>query len=253
MKKIALSLLLLSGCLFAADVWQTKPFTEWTDKDLQKILNNSPWAHSFTLPTGGGPSDFDSASSGGGGRGGRGGGGADQDSAPAPISESSGRSGRGGGSGGGPPVPSSAGGVSLEIVARWQSALPLKQAFVRVKYGAEGASSAAAKEVLDRDDGSYVIILSGPLRALLRGTPDELKAGLMEATTLSARGKAAIKPSDLQVNTAQKSQEVIFAFPKTTPFTADDKEIDLTTKLGALPVKYKFKPKEMVFNGKLEL
>ena len=250
MKKIALSLLLLSGCLLAADVWQTKPFTEWTDKDLQKILNNSPWAHSFTLPTGGGPSDFDSASSGGGGRGGRGGG-ADQDSAPAPISESSGRSGRG--SGGGPPVPSSAGGVSLEIVARWQSALPLKQAFVRVKYGAEGASSAAAKEVLDRDDGSYVIILSGPLRSVLRGTPDELKAGLMEATTLSARGKAAIKPSNLQVNTAQKMQEVIFAFPRSNPFTVEDKEIDLTTKLGELPVKYKFKPKEMVFNGKLEL
>ena len=218
MKKIALSLLLLSGCLFAADVWQTKPFTEWTDKDLQKILNNSPWAHSFTLPTGGGPSDFDSASSGGGGRGGRGGGGADQDSAPAPISESSGRSGRGGGSGGGPPVPSSAGGVSLEIVARWQSALPLKQAFVRVKYGAEGASSAAAKEVLDRDDGSYVIILSGPLRALLRGTPDELKAGLMEATTLSARGKAAIKPSDLQVNTAQKIAGSDFCVSENHPF-----------------------------------
>ncbi len=251
MKKIALSLLLLSGCLWAADVWQTKPFTEWTDKDLQKIINNSPWAHSFTLPTGGGPADFDSGG-GGGGRGGRGGGGADQDSAPAPISETSGRSGRGGGSGG-PPVPSSAGGVSLEIVARWQSALPLKQAFVRMKYGAEGVSSAAAKEVLDRDDGSYVIILSGPLRALLRGTPDELKAGLMGATTLSARGKAAIKPSDLQVNTTQKTQEVIFAFPKTTPFTVEDKEIDLITKLGALPIKYKFKPKEMVFNGKLEL
>ncbi len=251
MKKIALSLLLVAGCLFAADAWQTKPFTEWTDKDLQKIMNNSPWAHSFTLPTGGGPADFDSASSGGGGRGGRGGGGADQDSAPAPISESSGRSGRGGG--GGPPIPSSAGGVSLEIVARWQSALPLRQAFVRLKYGAEAVSSPAAKEVLDRDDGSYVIILSGALRALLRGTPDELKAGLMETTTLSARGKPAIKPSNLQVNAAQKTEEVIFAFPKTTPFTVDDKEIDLTTKLGALPVKYKFKPKEMVFNGKLEL
>ena len=40
MKKIALSLLFMSGCLFAADVWQTKPFTEWNDKDLQKIMSN---------------------------------------------------------------------------------------------------------------------------------------------------------------------------------------------------------------------
>jgi hypothetical protein len=251
MKKIALSLLLLSGCLFAADIWQTKPFTEWTDKDLQKIMNNSPWAHSFTLPTGGGPSSFDTAS-GGGGRGGRGGGGADQDSAPAPISETSGRSGRGGG-GGGPAVPSSAGGVALEIVARWQSALPLKQALVRLKYGAEGVSSADAKEVLDRTETTYVITLTGPLGAVLKGTPDNLKAGLMDVTTLSAHGKAPIKPTELQVNMSPKGQEVIFAFPRTTPFTVDDKEIDLTTKLGVLPVKYKFKPKEMVFNGKLEL
>jgi hypothetical protein len=249
MKKTALFLLLCLS-LWAADSWQTRPFTEWTDKDVQKIMNNSPWAHAFTLPTGGGPSSFDTAS-GGGGRGGRGGGSADQDSAPAPISESSGRSGRGGG--GGPAVPSSAGGVALEIVARWQSALPMKQAFVRLKYGVEGVSSADAKEVLDRTETTYVVILSGPLRAVLRGTPDELKAALMDATTLSAHGKAALKPTELQVNTAQQAQNVIFAFPRTTPFTVDDKEIDLTTKLGALPVKYKFHPKEMIFNGKLEL
>lgn len=26
------------------DVWKTKPFDQWTDKDIQEILQNSPWA-----------------------------------------------------------------------------------------------------------------------------------------------------------------------------------------------------------------
>ena len=38
--------LLASGALvlMAADVWNSKPYTDWSDKDLQKITTDSPWA-----------------------------------------------------------------------------------------------------------------------------------------------------------------------------------------------------------------
>ena len=33
----------------AADVWDTKPFAQWTDKELEKLLTDSPWAGKASL------------------------------------------------------------------------------------------------------------------------------------------------------------------------------------------------------------
>src|ERR1700733_14172548 len=42
--KLALFVAVIPAVLFAADVWDAKPFQDWTDKDVQKVVNNSPWA-----------------------------------------------------------------------------------------------------------------------------------------------------------------------------------------------------------------
>jgi hypothetical protein len=47
--------------------------------------------------------------------------------------------------------------------------------------------------------------------------------------------------------------DVLFAFPRSMPFTADDKEVEFITKLGTSTLKYKFKLKDMVVNGKLDM
>ena len=41
--------------------------------------------------------------------------------------------------------------------------------------------------------------------------------------------------------------------PKTTTFTADDKDLEFSTKFDKTAVKHKFKLKDMVFNGKVEM
>lgn len=40
---------LLVAAGFAAEPWNKKPYTEWSQKDVQKLLSNSPWAKSFNL------------------------------------------------------------------------------------------------------------------------------------------------------------------------------------------------------------
>jgi hypothetical protein len=46
---------------------------------------------------------------------------------------------------------------------------------------------------------------------------------------------------------------VSFLFPKTTTFTAEDKEMEFYTKFDKVVVKKKFKLKDMMFNGKVEM
>jgi hypothetical protein len=239
MKKLFGGLLLCTFCLLAADFWQAKPFTDWTDKDLQKMMNNSPWAHAFSVPMSGPtpPALGGGAPSGGG------------DSASAPISEGGGgRGGRGGG-GGAPVAGGGPGGMAMNLVVRWQSALPVKQAFLRLKYGEKLDSTPEAKQLLDRPEETYVIILSGNLRPLMRGNPETVKKAIADVTSLSAKGKDPVKPMNLQVESGQ----IVFLFPKTSPWTLDDKEVEFSTKLADVVLKYKFRLKDMVFNGKLEL
>ncbi len=238
MKKLFAALFLCAFCLFAADFWQAKPFTDWSDKDLQKMMNNSPWAHAFNVPMSGPtPPALGGGASGGGDTGG------------APISEGGGgRGGRGGG-GGAPVGGGGIGGMALNLVVRWQSALPVKQAFLRLKYGEKLDSTPEAKQLLDRQEETYVIILSGNLRPLMKGNPETVKKTIADMTTLSAKGKDPVKPMNLQVEPGQ----IVFLFAKTSPWTLDDKEVEFSTKLADVVLRYKFRLKDMVFNGKLEL
>src|SRR5580692_7420975 len=125
MQKLTLRLLtlfmFLAGlALWAADIW-VKPYTEWTDKDVQKIMSDSPWAKKVTVtfeagrggggggtapgksrPGGpeGGAQSLDPGDGGGGGGGG-------------------GRGGRGGGGGGGGGAPAGGGGGDTDLTIRW--------------------------------------------------------------------------------------------------------------------------------------
>jgi hypothetical protein len=228
MKKIAGLLFLFAFCLMAADFWQ-KPYTEWSDKDLQKMIANSPWAHTISISSG--PIVAPDAGGGGGGRGG-------------------GRGGPQGGGGADAPIP---GTREPEIAARWQSALPIRQAFVRLKYGAEADKSDDAKKYLEKEPMTYEIILSGPLQPFLRGKPDDVAKTLSDVTFLTTKEKGAVKSTSIQVGKSGASMDVLISFPRSTPYTVDDKDVEFSTKLGTSTVKIKFHLKDMVYNGKLEM
>lgn len=255
MKKIVPALLAFSVCILAADVWQSKPFTEWSDKDLQKLMTNSPWAKEVSLSMPGGGSGGGSGK--GGGKRGGGGGGGDMSgdtpmSGPATGSGGGNANARAGVQEVGGAAPAAGGGSAMTLSVRWQSALPLRQAVAKQKYGAEAATSPDAKKLLDSEQKYYAIVVAGlPGRAA--HVNDEMKPMLLKSTTLSVKGKDPITAIELQSGGNEQKAVVMFFFPKTTVIDADDKEVEFSSKVGPLVVKQKFKLKEMIFNGKLEL
>jgi len=44
-----ISILLFAGVVMAKDFWETKVFSQWTQKECQKLLTDSPWARDLTL------------------------------------------------------------------------------------------------------------------------------------------------------------------------------------------------------------
>lgn len=222
----------------AADFWQ-KPYTEWSDKDVTKMMTNSPWAKTTAIPLAGPLAGPDIAPPGGGGGGGGGGG----------------RGGGGGGGGGGPEIPASAGGGSgtMDITVRWQSAVPVRQAFVRQKFGAEATTSADAKKILDEEATDYEIVLTGPIQPFLRGKLDDAAKMFGQITSLSSGKNAMLKPTRIEIARGPKSVDVRLFFSRSKPFVLEDKEVEFATTVGFTNLKYKFKLKDMVSNGKLEM
>jgi len=243
-KKTFMLVLLCAVCAWAADFWTTKPFTDWSDKEVQKIISDSPWAGKVTMSAGLSLSVPESGGGGGGGRGGRGGG---RSSGPQGDAANSDPGVAGGGDlGGGGPS-----GVTVTLF--WQTAAPVKQALIKRQYGAEAGTSPEAKAKLDRVEQIYVLTMLGVPGFALASAQGDKKAALLDSTMLTVNGKPVLKAADVQVSGGRGASTVSFLFPKTTTFTVEDKEVEFSSKFGTSTVKRKFKLKDMVFNGKVEM
>jgi hypothetical protein len=249
---VALSLAV--GTLFAADFWEKKKFTEWDQKEVARMLSDSPWARSFTAYLkgfgGGGRGGGDMGGMGGGGRGGggRGGGmgGADMGGD---------MGGGGGGGGGGEMGGGMAAGVSsgIPVLVRWHTALPVKEAIARVRYGAEAGTSKEAAQSLSRQEQYYIIGISGLPAKAITLKPEELKAH----AELRIKDQPPIQATQVQVEQQRATSTLYLIFPRLQQgaheITLADNEVEVFLQLEAGKVSRKFKLKDMVLDGKLEL
>jgi hypothetical protein len=209
-----------AASLAATNFWEAKAYTEWSEKEVEELLTDSPWARKLSVvipipPRAGG----DDATGRGGGRGGDDGGG-----------------------GRGFPVPS----PQLKLAITWRSAMPVRQALIRLPNGASNAA-VDQRPLLERPE-FYIVTIAGVPARFSRATAT---AG---TTSFLRRGKKmpiALAQGGLQQDGATLT--LVFAFPRTDPITLDDKEVEFVTTLGTIEIKKKFSLKEMVVSGQLEL
>ena len=209
----------LTVVLAAADVW-TKPAAEWTEKDLETMLSNSPWADRMLVETGqrGNVSTVDDGKS------------------------------------------AMQGNLTAPIVLAWRTALPIRQAVAM-------RTKAAANET---EPTVSVLLASGFPGQFRTDATDTAK--LLADTAIKVKGKPDIHPTEVQIPNAAPAPggapgggkgkggfpgggtfDLIYAFPKHAGLTVDDKEFEFVTKVGKMNIRKKFKLKEMVVNGKLEM
>ena len=238
-----------SICLYAADFWQSKPFAEWSEKDAQRMVENSPWSKAVSVGLG-----TDGPAAGKGGRRGASGMGETASDAAQSGRMNDDPMGDVGGRGSRNRVGEESGPVNATtLTVRWQSALPVREALVKLKYGKESATSPEAKKFLEAPETAYVVAVGGIIPGMIRGDNESAKKALMEQSSLAAKGKDALRPADIQVGRAARGTEIYFVFPKSAEFSVDDKEIEFATKIGSFAVRQKFKLKDMMFEGKLAL
>jgi hypothetical protein len=232
----------IPALLFAGEFWQDKKPSDWTEKDVKRLLTKSPWAKEGTvafnvermggMPGGGGPP-----------MGGMPGGGPPMGGGMGPV----------GGMG-----PGGDGGIEMpKPVIRWESAAPLRD------VAAKSAGDAAAQSLGEWSASFYVITLSGFGAQGGRGgrgmgQPDpaqlsQMQDGMKAATNLTIKGKPAIAAARVETVQTEQGQVTAFLFLRTVAIEAGDKEVTFETAMGPLGIKCKFVLKEMTYQGKLAL
>lgn len=150
-----------------------------------------------------------------------------------------------GAGGGGGPAP------TLPVTVRWQSALPVRQALVKSRFGAEAGTSQEAAKLLAQEQQYYIVVISGLPGRFLEGAPP---GALKSSSTLRLSKSETIEAADVKVNRGQPLADLYLLFPRTRALKLEDKDVELVvTGIGSLEIRRRFRLKEMLFDGKLEL
>jgi hypothetical protein len=263
--------------LFASDAWRTKDYTQWTSEEVYKVLNDSPWAKQVkVIGEQSGPSQRRSSSGqgrggmGGGGRGGigfPGGGGLGYPGSGGGYPGGGGSTGGGrGGNGGNYPddTPRGGGMQSMNVIVRWESALPIQHALLR-QGGREPEESKAASTnekyfviaVLgfhppSQPDGGDLDTLDHD-RSSAGQDNDRLRSRYLDAAQLVPQRGPAIAAEDVQFEGRNGSTAIRLFFPRSSGISASDKEVTFQLQSHGMKLEHKFHLSDMQYQGKLAL
>jgi hypothetical protein len=227
----------LCAALAAADFWEKKAPQDWTPEEIDTILNDSPWAQAGSISFVGDKSQPIGGSSGGG---------IGFPRSRFPTSGPTNRTGQPDGGWGG--RFSAAGRESRgfddgDVIVRWSSALPIRQAFELT-----AADSAPRPELLKN---YYVISFSRipPGMAQLADEPEKLRT----AARLTPKDRPALRAERIEIRPQTGTPGIDLYFPRTNELSADDRQIVLELTAEDYELKAKFKPRDMIYLGRLEL
>jgi hypothetical protein len=221
----------------APEFWHAKPPDTWSEKEIEQLLSNSPWARTVEIIV----PDMSLAGRVGGLQGGRVGGFGGQ-----------GRPGAGGGAGGhgagnlggGTFLPSP---TRARITVRWASAGPIQAAMAR-RRGDRALTSESPTQTAGthQDDRGYRIAVARVPLMVALGEGEELHA----AAALTCRDGRVLHPTAVHFALEDDLQTIEYTFPSDTPLTVETREVEFKTRVGDAPVKAKFRIDRMVVDGR---
>ena len=147
---------------------------------------------------------------------------------------------------------------TLIVTVRWDSALPVRQALER-----SHSALSFTKEQLQRD---YIIGVLGlvPANRYNRPqlnqssgdgidvrNPEEMLEGVMHYSRLYPRNEPPIQPEDVKLDNSTGT--LLLFFPRSRPIAPSVKEVLFETRFGSMSVTGRFRLKDMMYGGTLEL
>ncbi len=237
------SILVLAVLVWAGgDPWKTKPYTQWDEKDVQAVLQTSPWAKANVSAAGAWHPDGTTAA----------------DSVQGTGSPAGGISGKSGSTSDGA-LPGQTGGTEKNMNAGpqvysifWWSSRTIRQAAARNAVLHGTATPEQAEQMLASEPEFYQVDVNGRNMYIFqkRGEDAFKDAAFIE---LKKPSKRKINPVSVvfQKDANGNVTGAVFNFPKKDAsgeptISSDEKEIDFNLRIADAWIRVAFNPKQMV-------
>lgn len=235
----AMGLLLVALLAWASgDPWKEKPYQQWDEKEVRRILTDSPWAKLVRVNASwkGGSSE-------------------EQEGGEGSAARPQGGTSRGYPSGGG--AQSGAGGSGesqapqAAFLVRWNSSRAVRGAAYRGAILSGQMKQAEAEKLMAQPVADYEVLVTGPDMTPFVGADEgALKAA---AYLQTKRSKTKVAASSVKVQRATDGKgvsAVLFSFPKKAEngeaeIAPDEKSVEFVCTLRNLSLRSSFEPQKM--------
>ena len=218
----------------AAD-WNSRKFPDWNERTVERLLTDSPWTRPTTIHL-----DWIS-----------------RDDRLTDYKQIPGASHQWPDPGGSPVGGIGGKASSLpdraDILVRWASALPVRQATALYKQRDDKLQSVSVNQLVPPTPSDYVVELFGvPAEIAHRGTAS-VQAIARGSARLKLQTGRGLEPNRVEANVHAGSKDILFHFSRNEPILVTDRELEFSVDMQIFSVKEKFRLAPMRYQGNLEL
>ncbi|MBI5084818.1 MAG: hypothetical protein HZB13_09510 [Acidobacteria bacterium] len=239
--RIAVSVLLAAPALMwpvparAAEDWNKPPFPNWSDSTIARVVTDSPWAKRRTVPL-----EWRKRE--------------ERPFSPSDVPGTGPNANKPFGSPvGGIGVPRTSLPYTADILIRWASALPVRQAKALYRQRDGKLDPSKIEELTGPPESDYVLEIYGvPAEVAHRGTGSIEALAVASVTMRTARGRV-IKPGSAEAKLTGSTLTILVHFPRTVALERKDEEIECRGDFQIFRFAERFKLSSMMYLGRLEL
>lgn len=140
-----------------------------------------------------------------------------------------------------------------DLIVRWVSAMPLRQATALYRQREEKLDPSRLPELVGLATDDYVLEIFGAPVELAHSGAESVEAIAVDTVKLTSPGGRSLKPSKAHVVLQGETLAIRVHFSKAELVRLEDKELECTADFQIFQVKTRFKLGEMVYSGRLEI
>jgi hypothetical protein len=233
--RATLAILLLPAAHGFAQNLEKPPFPDWRDSTVLKLLTDSPWTRSFKVRLQWSdprdqPISYKDVP------------GADQ----SPTRKS-------GSPIGGIGVPKIKLPLDADLLLRWASALPVRQAAALYKQRDSKLPPAKINELVGVPAAEYVLELRGVPSEIAHSGAESVEAIARQSCRLRTASGRVLKPVSARVNIQGAAMTVFIHFPRSEPIEMAERDVEFIGDFQIFEVRQRFRLSSMSYLGRLEL
>ena len=215
--------------------WKDKPFPDWSDSDVVRMVTDSPWAKEKSVRLKWVTEDQRHITY-----------------KDIPGNDNS-PTVKGGSPVGGIGVPRTGLPDRATFLVRWASALPVRHAKALYKLRDEKLDASKLNALIAAPEADYVLEIYGlPAEIAHLGT-GSVELAVNRTAFVRTRSGLKIRPNRVEAQLHADSMTILVHFPRTRQIELSDEEIECYADLQIFEVKEKFKLSSMMYLNHLEL